>query len=349
VSVGRATFPSGFARSALIALGLFAGCGSGGGAPPPPPGPYPRPSYTSLAETGLFDDPATREVTSEALLFEPTYRLWSDGADKRRWVRLPPGTRIDSGDMDHWVLPIGTKLWKEFSRGGTLLETRLVERYGDGADDYWMGSFVWNAAQTEATFAIDGAQDVNGTTHDAPPQELCGSCHRGDVGRVLGFSALQMSRPADGERVGPTLADLQARDLLSAPPAAGEPPYAVPGDVTTATALGYLHANCGHCHNENGTAWPDTQMVMRLATGEHDAATCGLVQSLVGRRLQYWQGGAITLRVAPGAPDESAVVARMSVRTPKVQMPPLATEVVDPEGLALLRAWITALPPGSTP
>ena len=159
------------------------------------------------AETGLYDDPSTQAVTTEAAAFEPTYRLWSDAASKRRWVRLPPGTQIDSTDMDHWVLPIGTKLWKEFSRGGTLLETRLIERYGEGAEDYWMGAFVWNAEQTEATLAVDGAHDINGTTHDAPAQDQCGACHRGDMGRVLGLSALQMSRPpsvADG-RVGPTL------------------------------------------------------------------------------------------------------------------------------------------------
>jgi len=326
---------------------LAAGCGSGPGVPPPP-GPYPRPSYVTLAETGLYDDPSAQTVTKDAAAFEPTYRLWSDAASKRRWVRLPPGTQIDSSDMDHWVLPIGTKLWKEFSRDGTLLETRLVERYGEGAEDYWWGSFVWNADQSEATLAVDGAQDINGTTHDAPAQEKCAVCHRGDVGRVLGLSALQMSRPknaggAAAARVGPTLADLAARGLLSAPPPEGETPYAVPGDATTAAALGYLHANCGHCHNENGTSWPDTQMVLRLETGEHDAATSAVYQSLVDRELQHWRGGAITLRVAAGDPAASAVVARMATRGTEDQMPPLATEDVDDDGVAALRAWIASL------
>jgi hypothetical protein len=34
-------------------------------------------------------------------------------------------------------------------------------------------------------------------------------------------------------------------------------------DPATTAALGYLHANCGHCHNQNGTSWPDTQMMLR--------------------------------------------------------------------------------------
>ena len=311
---------------------------------PPPPVAYPKPVYGLLSETGLFDDPTIRRVTTQAMAFEPTYRLWSDAATKRRWVRLPPGTRIETADMDHWLFPIGTKLWKEFSLDGVLLETRLIERYGDGPEDYWFGAFVWNAEQTDAALAPDGQADINGTAHDAPAQDKCGACHRGDLGRVLGLSALQLSRPPGGAQAGPTLVELAARDLLTVPPPAEQPPYAIPGDATAVAALGYLHANCGHCHNENGTSWPDTQMVLRLGTGEHDVATSGLYRSIVGHALQYWRGGAITERVVAGYPEISAIVARMSVRGNDDQMPPLATELVDPEGLAAVRAWIGALP-----
>jgi hypothetical protein len=289
-------------------------------------------------------------VAADAVPFEPTYWLWSDGADKRRWLRLPPGTQIDATAMDHWVFPIGTKLWKEFSLDGVRLETRLIERYGGGPEDYWMGAFVWNADQTEAVLAPDGQADINGTPHDAPAQKDCLACHRGDSGRVLGFSALQLSRAADSARVGPTLTDLAQRNLLSAPPvAASAPPFSVPGDPATAAALGYLHANCGHCHNRTGTAWPDTQMVLRLTTQETDAPSSEVYRSLVGQPLQYWRGGAITQRVAPGNPDASAIVARMSARGDDNQMPPLATEAIDRVGSATVRAWIAALSPTATP
>ncbi len=278
--------------------------------------------------------------------FEPTYWLWSDGADKRRWIRLPPGTRIDTTGMDHWVFPVGTKLWKEFSRGGVLLETRLIERYGDGPEDYWMGAFVWNLEQTDAVLAPDGQMNINGTPHDAPAQKVCLACHRGDTGRVLGFSAMQLSRAEDDNRVGPTLTEIIRRNLLTAPPdAGGTPPFSVPGDPVTAAALGYLHANCGHCHNRNGTAWPDTQMVLRVTTEDADVESSDVYLSLVGQTLQYWRGGAITKRVSPGDPDASAIVARMSARGNEDQMPPLATEETDPTGIVRVRAWIAALPP----
>jgi hypothetical protein len=312
---------------------------------PPPPGPYPRPTYATLSETGLFAEAVTQRITEDALPFEPTYWLWSDGADKRRWLRLPPGTRIDTTAMDHWSFPIGTKLWKEFSLGGVLLETRLIERYGDGPEDYWMGAFVWNVEQTDAVLAPDGQKDINGTPHDAPAQKECLACHRGETGRVLGFSALQLSRVDDDSRVGPTLTDIIRRNLLSAPPVGGSTlPFSVPGDPVTAAALGYLHANCGHCHNRNGTAWPDTQMVLRVTTEDTAVESSDLYLSLVGQTLQYWRGGAITKRVFPGDPDASAIVARMSARGNEDQMPPLATEENDPTGIAKVRAWIAALP-----
>ncbi|HEY8923405.1 MAG TPA: hypothetical protein VIU64_03430, partial [Polyangia bacterium] len=318
--------------------------------PPPPPEPYARPAYTLLSETGLFADPSSPMVSPDVVAFEPTYRLWSDGAEKRRWFRLPPGTKIDTTDMDHWTFPVGTKVWKEFSLGGVLLETRLVERYGLGPDDYWMGAFVWNAEQTDAVLAPDGQNDIAGTPHDAPSQEKCAVCHRGDVGRVLGLSALQLSRAADPSKIGPTLADLAARDLLTTPPPApvpgsGAPPYGIPGDAVTVAALGYLHANCGHCHNENGTAWPDTQMVLRSVTADHDVATDAVYASVVGRKVQYWRGGpsAIMNRVTPGDPATSAIIARMMTRGTDDAMPPIATEEIDPVGLAAVSAWITSL------
>ena len=366
-AVSKSRMPRRAADLAAVALLVF-GCGGGAAAPQDaastsdvpvavvdagadasdgapavdaaaPPAPYPRPGYQHLSETGLFTDIASLAVDPSAVPFEPGYKLWSDGATKRRWIRLPPGTKIDTSDMDHWVFPIGTQLWKEFSLNGVLLETRLVERYGTGPDDYWLGAFVWNADQTEADLAPDGQQNIAGTMHDAPAQKDCGACHRGDAGRVLGFSAIQLSAATTG----PNLQSLNAAGLLSnAPAAAG---YPLGADPDTTAALGYLHANCGHCHNQSGTAWPDTQMVLRSVVADTGLDMSAVYRSIVNVPLEYWRGGAITVRVSPGQPDQSAIVVRMSVRGTDDQMPPLATEVVDSTGLQTIRQWISDLRP----
>jgi hypothetical protein len=306
---------------------------------PPLPVAYPRPQYTRLSQTGLYTDIATRTLSAGLEEFHPTYTLWSDGAEKRRWIQLPPGTRVDTSDMDRWLFPIGTRFFKEFSLGGVLLETRLVERYGPNPEDFWMGAFVWNADQSDAVFVEAGQLDINGTDHDAPPQKHCGACHNGEPGRSLGFSAMQLSRKGDGL----TLDALARQGRLSDPPPPGSS-FHPPGDATASLALGYLHANCGHCHNLRGTSWPDTQMVLRLETSDTTLETSGVYRSLVAQKLQYWRHDGFAQRVAPGDVAASGVMFRMQARGTRDQMPPLATEIADGTGLAIVSRWIAALP-----
>ena len=87
-----------------------------------------------LTETGLFADAARESLAPGVMAYAPRFQLWSDGAEKRRWLWLPPGTRIDTSDMDSWVFPVGTKFWKEFTRDGVRVETRLLEKLGPGDD-----------------------------------------------------------------------------------------------------------------------------------------------------------------------------------------------------------------------
>jgi hypothetical protein len=279
-----------------------------------------------LSLTGLYSDIATKQLSPRLVEFTPANVLWSDGADKQRWYQLPAGAVIDSTDMNHWRLPVGTKLFKEFALDGKRLETRLIWRIaetGNREADTLVGSFVWNDTETDAVLAKDGALDIRGTQHDAPSQDTCWRCHLGEPGHALGLSALQLG----------DVAELP----LSSPPPAGTS-YAAPNP-----ALGYLHANCGHCHNPNGGAWVDSRMVLRLDVDERDAATTQLVQTTVGVPLEQWIGHGYTQRIVAGDPDQSAAFYRMTQRTMQVQMPPLATERTDDAGIALVQTWIQSL------
>ena len=316
-----------------------------------PPEPYARPAYTRLSETGLYSDFGARTLSADVLPFAPGNVLWSDDAAKERWLHLPEGAQIDTSDMNRWVFPIGTKVWKQFSLNGVVLETRLIERYGTGREDYWMGSFVWDEAHSDATFVEEGAADVLSTPHDVPNEDQCWSCHNGESGRLLGVSALQLSAPSGGEV---SLERLAEDGWLSAPPPAGTR-YVPPGDELTAAALGYLHANCGHCHNSRGTAWPDTQMVLRLNVDELPGAggdpasgvaaeATQVYETVVAQAVQYFRDEDYPIRIVPQHPEQSAVIGRMQVRGPRAQMPPLGTEVVDATGVDLVTRWIASLP-----
>jgi len=300
------------------------------------------PPLRRLSSTGLYSDFDARVIAPGLIEFTPRYALWSDGARKRRWLSLPTGSTIDTSDPAHWRFPVGTRVWKEFSApDGRLLETRLIERVSDSGDDevdYWMGAFVWLDDESDAIYREEGAEDVRGTAHDVPAAIRCPTCHYGEPGHLLGVSTLQLSGAGEGAR----LAELAYDGRLGAAPPAE---YTVPGDDVTRAALGYLHANCGHCHNQRGAARPYVDMTLQLdlvATTPEDTT---IWQNTVGVPLFSFQDPGYTVRVAPGDPAASALLHRMMVRGPRQQMPPIATEVVDDTGVAAVRQWIGSLAP----
>jgi hypothetical protein len=165
------------------------------------------------------------------------------------------------------------------------------------------------------------------------------TCHGGQRQRVLGFSALQLSHPARSAEDW-TLDRLAQAGLLSAPPAA---PLAIPGTPTEVAALGYLHANCGSCHNREraGDARyfrppPQLDLWLRVEELASPAATA-TYRSSIGEL------------VVPGAPDESRLFRRFTRASVfRRRMPPLGTEVLDPRGENILARWIAELEPGES-
>jgi cytochrome c553 len=300
-----------------------------------------------LSATGLYVDGSSTQVRPDVWHFTPQYALWSDGADKQRWIRLPAGGVIDASAPDAWRFPPGTRLWKEFSHGGRRIETRLIERRRNGAWRY--ASYVWSADGRDAILApargfvaMPVAEAPQGR-YDVPAHADCTSCHEGAGTPVLGFSALQLAAPGDAI----DLARLIALGVLRNAPAAWatQPPRIAAASDLERAALGYLHANCGHCHNRSGNGVP---LSLTLAQSALDAdesrrATLASAVAVEGRyRLPALSGRHL---IEAHAPESSVLVARMSSRQPQLQMPPLGTHIVDDTGLALVERWIHHLSP----
>ena len=89
-----------------------------------------------LSQTPLYKDIISKEIDPAVLYFSPRYQLWSDDADKSRWVYIPECAKIDSSNMDDWQFPVGTRFFKEFSVDGRRVETRMVSRIGEGHRDF---------------------------------------------------------------------------------------------------------------------------------------------------------------------------------------------------------------------
>jgi hypothetical protein len=291
-----------------------------------------------LSQTGLFADLSQQRLAADVFPYAPEFVLWSDGASKRRFISVPEGSRIDSRDPEAWSAPEGTKLWKEFSLGDVHLETRLLQKTGPGAADWAAAAYVWQADQSDATLAPYGAIDVLGTAHDVPASGECFACHDGRPGRILGFSAVQLApRSYDAPE---RLSDAASEALLSD----SMPKLDIPGTPAERAALGYLHANCSHCHNQSDSARsgkkcfnPNDRLSFDLDFTLH-AQDLSSVESTAAYRT------ALGEVIESGNPGASKVVALMSKRAGGLnQMPPLGTEQVDEVGLGLVREWIGSL------
>jgi hypothetical protein len=68
--------------------------------------------------TGLYADRKLSRINGGAMPYTPGVTLWSDGAEKHRYLYLPPSTTIDTSNLDAWRFPVGTKAWKEFRVDG---------------------------------------------------------------------------------------------------------------------------------------------------------------------------------------------------------------------------------------
>lgn len=173
------------------------------------PFPFPR----RLSETGLFLSVAEHRMHPALVPYSVNAPLWSDGAEKQRWIALPNLERIDFTPTGGWNFPDGAVLVKTFSlpmvgdEGPSVrrIETRLLTRQ----QGEWVGySYEWNAEQTDAVlvgpagadrdFAVPAAGGrVVRQTWRYPSRAECMVCHSRAANFVLGPSTVQMNRLHD--------------------------------------------------------------------------------------------------------------------------------------------------------
>jgi hypothetical protein len=321
-----------------------------------------------LSETGLYAGEGTTRVDPRNRPFSPQYPLWTDGAAKRRWIRLPEGSAIDATNLSRWEFPIGTKIWKEFSYDGHKVETRLLWRVS--TEQWVFASYAWNQQQTEATLAPEGgiadiAEVAPGKFHSIPAITDCQACHTSSRTEVLGFDALQLSddrdpnaphaEPLTREMI--TLRTLTEENLI-VPKRTGlvtTPPRIEATTPEGRAALGYLSANCGHCHNRESSiaslglilkhSLPGSGIREPGSNTGSNACTAAL-STTVGQR-GHWvvpEAQEESRIINPGKPESSALIRRVKSRRPLSQMPPVGSVLVDRTAVDLLTSWVRSNP-----
>jgi hypothetical protein len=324
------------------------------GAPCPSDGGIPEGIPAELRCTGLYSDWANKILAPGVTQYTPGVVLWSDGAAKARWLWLPPGTKIDTTDMDEWVFPIGTKIWKQFTVGNKIIETRLIWKQPDSSWTYLV--YRWSDDGLSTYNLADGETNVNGSTYEVPATWKCTKCHQGRKDVVLGLDLIGTGIQGAN---GVTLASLATQGLLTRRPPVTN--IVIPEDVTgkAAAALGWVHMNCGvTCHNPNLAALGGySGMRLKLLAsqlfpeaGTAKVANQDIYAMCANVPSRLLPNGHPYLRIAPGNSAQSLIPLVSLARDPDAgafaPMPPLVSHAPDVADVKLIQNWIDALPDG---
>jgi uncharacterized repeat protein (TIGR03806 family) len=294
-----------------------------------------------LSDSGCTDPADVTQPYAGLLPYTINAPFWSDGAVKDRYIGLPDGTTIAVDANDDWVFPPGTVIVKNFRLNGRLIETRHLMRHPDGV---WAGyTYEWNANGTEATRVHGGKTvPIDGQDWIFPDEAECMRCHTAASGFALGPETAQLNRdftyPSTG-RTANQLTTLDAVSMFASPigDPAVLPALADPTDASAdldARARAYLHVNCSQCHRPGGPT--PVSLDLRYQTLLADTNACGVAPTAGDL------GIAMAEIIAPGDAARSVLVARMD-RRDSLGMPPLASSLVDADGVALIGDWIDAL------
>lgn len=187
-----------------------------------------------LSETGLFT--STKDLTPAPGLvpYSVNSQLWSDGAQKQRWLALPGDGKIEfdgitypqpaPGALPGMKFPDGTVAVKHFSielepgnpASSKRLETRIlvfeqVPGTQEMGDQVWQGyTYIWNDDETDAVLADKNGQDLKLQIKDSsapsgkreqvwhfPSRAQCIMCHTMPAKFVLGLNTSQLNKDYD--------------------------------------------------------------------------------------------------------------------------------------------------------
>ncbi len=290
----------------------------------------------TLSEFGFFAAAGKQVPSAGVTPYRLNTPLWSDGAEKLRFVYLPAGAKARAQGDGLLNLPVGSALIKTFTYGDRLIETRVLLHRADG----WVAlPYQWNAAQTEAKLVLAGGR-VSVTTpagqaisYAIPNKNQCKECHA-LAGAVtpIGPKARNLSAS--------WLAALHRAKRLDTMPAVTRrlPLWEARAKAPLADAArGYLDVNCAHCHNPRSSA---SNSGLDLRWEQSDPASFGINK----RPVAAGRGsGNLDFDIVPGDPDHSILLYRMGSLEGGISMPELGRSSLDPAGLDIVTRWVRGM------
>jgi uncharacterized repeat protein (TIGR03806 family) len=305
--------------------------------------------------------------------------LWSDGAEKDRFIALPGTSQIEFDAVTYphgpdypdvgWRFPDGAVLVKTFSLAldsshpeqTRRLETRILHyRQMPGNDDeygaqFWNGyTYVWNDEQTDAelldaagldqTFTIQDAAAPGGKreqTWHFPSRSECTLCHTMASKYILGVTTLQMNREFDygGHREN-QLTVLNRLGVFKSP--LPKEPEALPRLVDYRNDSEALHLRARAYLHAN-CAHCHRKWGGGNAEFELHASVPLADTLAVNTRPGQGSFGLSDPRIiVPGSVDRSLALTRMQLDG-LGRMPHISVKVKDEKAIAMLKEWVAGL------
>ncbi|QDS90125.1 hypothetical protein EC9_43290 [Rosistilla ulvae] len=302
-----------------------------------------------LSETGAFADVRSMTLADGAIPYDVNSPLWSDGAFKQRWVFVPAGMTIDFDPSEPWTFPAGTVFVKHFALGEEQkrIETRLTVVKED--QTIYGATYRWNDSNDDANLVTTGVEEevqlADGSRQPwfYPGPEDCMTCHTHASGYVLGPNTRQLNRDFHYATTGKSdnqLRSLAHVGLFTAPPkedAIDDLDRLYPLDDETVPldrrVRSYLASNCSQCHTTGGVNanW--------FADYAAELSDLGVLDA---KPLNHMGLSNVKL-IAPGKPERSVMLLRVTSDKRGYRMPPVGRLKTDDQAVEALTQWIAQL------
>ena len=319
--------------------------------------------YPKLSDYNFFKSPMQNmEPVYGVLPFQPASQLFTDYAEKKRFLWMPEGVSATfQGDDKILNFPVGAVLIKNFyyknvlpSHTQKIIETRLMIRKAEG----WIfANYVWNDEQTEALHTSNGGVVPITWMHNGveksieyriPNDGQCFMCHYlNNQNMPLGPKPQNMNFPinfADGSIN--QLEKFKNFGYLN-----GEIPTSISSTVDyndTSKSLdlrarSYLDMNCGSCHRTGGYAEFYPVRFNYTPDANYDQLGFCLEPNINIHGLDPNSIGADHIIYASDF-TKSIIYYRMNTEQENIKMPMIGRSIIHNEGVQLISNWINSFP-----
>jgi parallel beta-helix repeat protein len=315
-----------------------------------------------LSSYRLFADAADpTQKANSGIGYDLTTPLFTDYANKYRFVYVPEGNSAAYRETAVFDFPIGTIIAKTFTIQADLrdddsaqdvIETRLLINRTSG----WKAlPYIWNAEKSDAELSVTGGTqtvdwiDIDGelrtTDYVIPNSNNCANCHGESELVPIGPKARLLNKDYDYA----DMSENQLRHWMEAGVLVGVPSdtdsidtiplwHDITADIDS-RARGYLDINCAHCHSPAGAGDTSGLFLEYPRPFGFEVGECK-------PPIAAGDGsGGLDYAIVPGDADASIMAFRMDSNEPAVAMPEIGRTIIHTEGLALIRDWINGMDP----